>query len=347
MRTLRCSCAMWRGNVSRRRRRLAEIVRQHRIARWQRLRRARPPNPAPGTRARPCRPRDDAPAAAARRTARRLPAAAPPARRIRATRRSCATAARSIRPRASSCQTRSGASVASSPEATSSRISASVSGATTKPNRAAKRATRSTRSGSSANAGETWRSTPRCEIRRAAERIDQRAVLAARHRVDRDVATQQVLFERHVGRGEELEAAIAAAVLALGSRERVLLVRVGMQEDGKVAADRTKAGRQHDLGRRAHHDVVVIGHRRGRGARRAPIRRPGTRAPAAEAAAPSASRSAAAGGAEAGRTDCAARRAKDTTARPLRARSARCRTPRERTVAHVVLAASTAGCRGS
>jgi len=44
--------------------------------------------------------------------------------------------------------------------AASERIIASVSGATVKPKRAAKRATRSTRSGSSAKAGDTWRSTP-------------------------------------------------------------------------------------------------------------------------------------------------------------------------------------------
>ena len=55
----------------------------------------------------------------------------------------------------SSCQTRSGARVASSPDSDSVRMSASVSGATTKSKRAAKRATRSTRNGSSANAGET------------------------------------------------------------------------------------------------------------------------------------------------------------------------------------------------
>jgi len=67
---------------------------------------------------------------------------------------------RSISPRATSCQTRSGARVASSPLATSVRISASVAGATAKSKRAAKRATRSTRNGSSANASETCRSTP-------------------------------------------------------------------------------------------------------------------------------------------------------------------------------------------
>ena len=64
--------------------------------------------------------------------------------------------------RDSSCHTRSGTSSASSPESTMVRISACVSGAMVKPSgakRAMKRAARSTRNGSSAKAGPTWRSS--------------------------------------------------------------------------------------------------------------------------------------------------------------------------------------------
>ena len=90
-------------------------------------------------------------------TSGRSAASAPQSRSTASIRDGCG----SIRPRASSCQTRSGASVASSPDAATACASAPrVSGATTKPKRAAKRATRSTRSGSSAKAGDTWRSTP-------------------------------------------------------------------------------------------------------------------------------------------------------------------------------------------
>jgi hypothetical protein len=66
----------------------------------------------------------------------------------------------SISPRDSSCQTRSATSASTSPAATISRISATVSGATLKSaKRAAKRARRRMRTGSSAKAGDTWRST--------------------------------------------------------------------------------------------------------------------------------------------------------------------------------------------
>ena len=65
----------------------------------------------------------------------------------------------SISPRDSSCQTRSGTSASTSPASTIWRISASVSLATLKSlKRAAKRASRRMRTGSSAKAGDTWRS---------------------------------------------------------------------------------------------------------------------------------------------------------------------------------------------
>ena len=164
----------------------------------------------------------------------------------------------SIRPIASSRQTRSGASVASSPDADSLRSNASVSGATTKSKRAAKRATRSTRSGSSANAGETWRERARPQIRFAAERIDQRAILGARHRIDREVPSLEVLLERHLRRGEKLEAAIAMPVLALGAGQRVLLARLRVEKHGKIAADRTITRCDQHLGRRADHHPVTV-----------------------------------------------------------------------------------------
>jgi hypothetical protein len=47
-------------------------------------------------------------------------------------------------------------------------------------------------------------------------------------------------------------------VLALGARERVLLVRLRMQEHGEVAPDGPVTGGEHDLRRRADHHVVAI-----------------------------------------------------------------------------------------
>ena len=257
-RTLRASCPAWSGHDAARRRSLAEIVRRAPHSEPAARSPSPPRNRARARDARPCRSPDGRGRAAGRRKARRLPAAhcasAPHSRSTASIRDGCG----SISPVASSCQTRSGASVASSPDAASARSSASVSGATTKPNRAAKRATLSTRSGSSANAAETWRSMPAREVGRAAERIDQRAVLGARHRVDREVAPLEILLERHFRRGEELEAAIAAPMLALGARERVLLARLGMEKHREVAADRLVAGRDQHLGRRADDDPVAV-----------------------------------------------------------------------------------------
>ena len=78
----------------------------------------------------------------------------------------------------------------------------------------------------------------------AVERIDEVAVLVARDRVDREIAAREVLLERHVGRRMELEAVIAARGLALGARERVLLVRFGMKKNREILADRTVAERR-------------------------------------------------------------------------------------------------------
>ncbi len=96
------------------------------------------------------------------------------------------------------------------------------------------------------------------EIAGAAVGIDQRAVGAARHRIDRQVASREVVLERHLRRREELEPAVPLAVLALGARERVLLARLRMQEHREIAAHRPVARRQHRLRRRADDDPVAV-----------------------------------------------------------------------------------------
>src|SRR5437870_11700874 len=80
----------------------------------------------------------------------------------------------------------------------------------------------------------------RTQILRAAEGIDQRSVFGARHRVDREVASREISLEGDAWRSVKGEALMPAPGLALGAGERVLLVRLRMQEYGKVAADRTK-----------------------------------------------------------------------------------------------------------
>ena len=166
----------------------------------------------------------------------------------------------SCSPRAISCQTRSGTRWSASPDSTIRRMSARVSGATSKPKRAAKRATRRIRTGSSANASLTCRRIPRRRSSTPPWGSTSTPSSAAGDGVDGEVAPAQVLLERHVGRGVEDEAAVPGRGLALGAGERVLLVRLGMQEDREVGAHGAEPARGH-LGRRgAHDDPVAVGH---------------------------------------------------------------------------------------
>ena len=80
------------------------------------------------------------------------------------------------------------------------------------------------RTGSSTNAGETWRSTLRLEIAPAAEGIDEGAVRRLRDGVDGQVAPREILLERDFGPEFDREAAIARRTLALEARQRIFLV---------------------------------------------------------------------------------------------------------------------------
>ena len=154
-----------------------------------------------------------------------------------------------------------GTSASSSPRAAISRINAIVSGAMRKPSgakRAAKRATRSTRTGSSTNAGETCRSQRSRRSRWPLNGSTSCPVGFPRDCVDRQVATLEILFERDVGRERGVEAAIARTGLAFGARERVFLARLGMQEDREVLADRAVALRDQFLRPRADDHPVAL-----------------------------------------------------------------------------------------
>ena len=61
------------------------------------------------------------------------------------------------------------------------------------------------------------------EVAHAAVRIDPCAIVGHRDRVDREIPAQQVLFQRHLGRRVDDEAAMPARGLALGTGQRVFL----------------------------------------------------------------------------------------------------------------------------
>src|SRR5262249_3210379 len=98
----------------------------------------------------------------------------------------------------------------------------------------------------------------RFQIAFAAEWIDERAVFVTRHRIDGQVAAREILFERDLWRRVKHEAVVAGSGLALGARQRVLLVRLRMQEHREVFPDRAESGGNHLLRRRPDHDPVAI-----------------------------------------------------------------------------------------
>jgi hypothetical protein len=77
--------------------------------------------------------------------------------------------------------------------------------------------------------------------------------------VDGEIAPRQVFFQRHIGSGVNHKAAIAHAVLALGARQRIFLMGLGVQKHRKVAPHGHEAARAHLLRRGAdHHPVRVV-----------------------------------------------------------------------------------------
>ena len=96
------------------------------------------------------------------------------------------------------------------------------------------------------------------EIGAAAVRVDQGAVGALRHRVDGEVASREILLERHARCEVGGEAAIAGCDLALETREGVFFVGLGVQENRKIAPDCAKAARLEILRRCADDDPVTF-----------------------------------------------------------------------------------------
>jgi hypothetical protein len=92
-------------------------------------------------------------------------------------------------------------------------------------------------------------------------RIYQRAVGILRDGVDGEVAARQVLLQRHICGGIHRETLVTPRGLALGTCQRVLLMRLGMQEYGKIFADWQIALHHHRFWRAAHYHPVMVVHR--------------------------------------------------------------------------------------
>jgi hypothetical protein len=99
--------------------------------------------------------------------------------------------------------------------------------------------------------------TPR-QIVDAMVGVKQRTIGGARYGVDRQVATRQVLGQADFGSSAKGKSPVARPGLALGARQRILLVGGRVQEDRKVLADGPEASGQHLFGGRPDDHVVTI-----------------------------------------------------------------------------------------
>jgi hypothetical protein len=92
-------------------------------------------------------------------------------------------------------------------------------------------------------------------------RIYQIAVFVFGDCVDGEVASCQILFQRHARIGVKGKAVIAAPGFALGARQRIFLVGARVQEDREILADWFVAQFKHVFRTCADHHVIVIDHR--------------------------------------------------------------------------------------
>jgi hypothetical protein len=90
-------------------------------------------------------------------------------------------------------------------------------------------------------AGHVSQQSP-LDVAAAVERIHQAPACVLGDRIDGEVAAAQIILQRHLGTGVEGEAGIAAAALALGARQGVLLLADRVQEHREIGTDRTETG---------------------------------------------------------------------------------------------------------
>jgi len=95
----------------------------------------------------------------------------------------------------------------------------------------------------------------------AAAGIDNMALRVGSHRIDREVAAREILFERHVRAGIDLETAVTGSGFFLGAGERVFFAGFRVQEDREAAADPAVAQCLEFIRRRADDDPVALARR--------------------------------------------------------------------------------------
>lgn len=92
-------------------------------------------------------------------------------------------------------------------------------------------------------------------------RVHQRAIRRLGHGIDGQIAPGEVFFQRHIRRRVYRESAIAGPYLTLGPRQGDLLMGLGVEEHGKILADRQVTRIQQGLRVRADGDPIPVLHR--------------------------------------------------------------------------------------
>jgi len=86
--------------------------------------------------------------------------------------------------------------------------------------------------------GERRRNMPQnaaLEVGRPVEQINQPAGGIFGHRIDSQVTAREILLQRHIRPGVHRKPLVTLAALALGTRQRVLLLGLGWRNTGKSA----------------------------------------------------------------------------------------------------------------
>ena len=99
------------------------------------------------------------------------------------------------------------------------------------------------------------------QILLAAVGVNDAAIRRLRHRIDGQVATNQVVFQGHVRAGVESKATVAFSALALSPGKGVLLAGLRLDKYREVLSDRLITLREHGFGCAADHHPVTVGNR--------------------------------------------------------------------------------------
>ncbi len=112
--------------------------------------------------------------------------------------------------------------------------------------------------------GESWRDVAQqapVQILLAAVRVNDAAIRRLRHRVDGQVAPNQVVLQGHIRAGVESKATVAFSTLALSPGKGIFLACLRLDKYREVLPDGLVTLCEHGFGGAADHHPVTVGNR--------------------------------------------------------------------------------------